>query len=80
MEIVGLRWQDIDFDRKVIVLHETKNGEQRVIPPQGLVCGCLSSLIQFTHFKELNKKSETYAKEGISPAAVRFSVDIYVVA
>ena len=53
---------------------------RRIIPPQGWVCGCISSLIQFSRFKELNKKSETYAKEGISPAAVRFSADIYVVA
>ncbi len=35
MEVVGLKWQDIDLDRGVIVLHETKNGERRVIPLQG---------------------------------------------
>ena len=35
MEVIGLKWKDIDFDRKVIVLHETKNGERRVLPLQG---------------------------------------------
>lgn len=35
MEVIGLKWQDIDFDRKLIVLHETKNGERRVLPLQG---------------------------------------------
>ncbi len=35
MEIVGLKWQDIDFNRKMIVLHETKNDERRVLPLQG---------------------------------------------
>lgn len=35
MEILGLKWQDINFERGVIVLHETKNGERRVIPLQG---------------------------------------------
>lgn len=31
-EIMGLRWGQIDFDRRVAVLHETKNGERRVLP------------------------------------------------
>lgn len=31
-EIFGLRWKDIDFDRRVAVLHETKNGERRILP------------------------------------------------
>lgn len=35
MEVIGLKWQDIDFERKLIVLHETKNGERRVLPLQG---------------------------------------------
>ncbi|PCJ95133.1 MAG: integrase [Zetaproteobacteria bacterium] len=36
MEIIGLRWQDIDFERELIILHKTKNDERRVIPLQGL--------------------------------------------
>jgi integrase len=36
MEIVGLQWKDIDFQRNSIILHETKNNERRVIPLQGL--------------------------------------------
>jgi integrase len=36
MEILGLKWVDIDFTRGQIVLHETKNGERRVIPLKGL--------------------------------------------
>lgn len=35
MEILGLKWQDINLDRKTIILHETKNGERRVLPLQG---------------------------------------------
>ena len=34
-EIMKLRWADIDFNRKQIVLHETKNKERRVIPLTG---------------------------------------------
>ncbi len=35
MEILNLEWKDIDFERSVIVLHETKNGETRLLPLQG---------------------------------------------
>lgn len=34
-EIMGLRWPQIDFNRKVITLHETKNGERRALPLVG---------------------------------------------
>ena len=30
-EILGLRWPDIDLDRKRLVLHDTKNGERRAV-------------------------------------------------
>jgi integrase len=35
MEILMLRWRDIDLQRQVITLHDTKNGERRVLPLQG---------------------------------------------
>ena len=35
MEILGLQWKDIDFNRQIITLHETKNGERRVLPLAG---------------------------------------------
>lgn len=31
-EILGLKWEDVDFERRVITLHHTKNGERRVLP------------------------------------------------
>lgn len=31
MEILGLRWQHVDIARGMITLHETKNGERRVL-------------------------------------------------
>ncbi len=34
-EIMKLRWGQIDFGRKVITLHQTKNGERRAIPLVG---------------------------------------------
>lgn len=36
MEILSLRWEDVDLNRKVIVLHQTKNSERRILPIAGL--------------------------------------------
>ena len=35
MEVMGLRWQDVDLKRGLITLHLTKNGTRRAIPLQG---------------------------------------------
>lgn len=35
MEILGLQWKDVDFDRQLMILNETKNDERRVLPLQG---------------------------------------------
>jgi integrase len=34
-EVMGLRWGQVDLNRKVATLHETKNGEVRVLPLAG---------------------------------------------
>jgi integrase len=34
-ELMNLTWGDIDFTRKRIILHETKNGERRAVPIAG---------------------------------------------
>ena len=31
-EIMNLRWQDVDFEKGIIILHETKNDERRAVP------------------------------------------------
>lgn len=31
-ELLGLRWPDVDLERRVAVLHDTKNGERRSVP------------------------------------------------
>lgn len=35
MEILGLKWKDVDLARSIITLHETKNGERRILPITG---------------------------------------------
>ena len=34
-EILNLKWNDIDFEKNRIILHETKNGERRGVPLRG---------------------------------------------
>ena len=46
MEIVGLEWSEVDFKRGAIVLEETKNGDRRVLPLQGLALQLMKE-----HFK-----------------------------
>lgn len=35
-ELMKLRWQDVDFERRRAILHDTKNRERRAIPLEGL--------------------------------------------
>ncbi len=35
-EILNIKWADVDFNRRMITLHETKNGERRGVPLVGL--------------------------------------------
>ncbi len=44
MEILNLKWQDINFENSQIVLHETKNGERRVLPLQGYALDLIREL------------------------------------
>ncbi|MFH0796626.1 MAG: site-specific integrase [Candidatus Omnitrophota bacterium] len=43
-EILGLKWQDIDFDQKNITLLDTKNGERRQVPMNSAVLDVLSGI------------------------------------
>lgn len=45
-EILDLRWQDIDFNKKMIFLGKTKNGTSRFVPMVGLVLQVLLELYQ----------------------------------
>ena len=51
MEILGLSWSDVDFSRGVITLHETKNGERRVLPLAGHALELMQQLAKVRHVK-----------------------------
>jgi len=43
-EILNLKWEDIDFDRRLIYIRQTKSGESREIPMSDVVLSTLSRL------------------------------------
>ncbi|MGE3319093.1 MAG: tyrosine-type recombinase/integrase [Candidatus Berkiella sp.] len=46
MEVIGLRWCDINFERSIITLHETKNGERHILPLAGHALDLIQVLAQ----------------------------------
>ncbi len=51
MEILGLKWQNVDLDRGVITLHETKNNERRVLPITGHALELMKEHAKVRHIK-----------------------------
>jgi integrase len=46
-EILGLRWKDVDFQRGIIFLHDTKNGEKREVPMNENVRSALTAIPKY---------------------------------
>lgn len=51
-EMMNLQWSDVDFKKQKITLHETKNGDMRVVPLTGHAHSILKELM-------VNRSSET---------------------
>lgn len=49
MEVVGLTWDEIDLNRGVITLQDTKNGERRVLPIAGYALQVLKEHAKIRH-------------------------------
>lgn len=63
-EILKLRWSDIDFDRRQLVIHETKNNERRVVP---VVSEAHRVLKEYGKVRQINS-------EHVFPAGARSGV------
>lgn len=48
-EILGLTWKDIDLNRGIITLHETKNGERRALPLAGHARDLIQQMCKIRH-------------------------------
>lgn len=67
-EILTLRWQDIDFERRVITLHETKNGEIRVLP---LVSHARDLMIEHSKVRRIDSELVFPGLNGNQPIDIR---------
>jgi integrase len=68
MEIMSLKWVDVDFQRKSIVLHETKNNERRVLPLQGYALELMQKLAQH---KKAHSDFVFPSEKGDQPVDIR---------
>lgn len=68
MEILGLRWDDIDLQRSIIILHETKNGERRILPLSG---HALELIKQHSKVRRINTDLLFPNQKGNAPIDLR---------
>ncbi len=67
-EILSLRWKDVDLQRGLIFLHDTKNGDKRSLPLVGVAKDLMKA-----HFKNRNENTDLVfpAKNLKEPIDVR---------
>lgn len=75
-EIVGLKWSDIDFERGMIILHDTKNNERRSIP---LVGHAMDVFKQHQRVRRLKSDYVFPSKISLKPIEIR-SAWVYALA
>jgi len=59
-EILNLKWQDIDFNREVIIVRNSKNGESREIPMTNRVKELLTGLSRYGENVFCSKNGASY--------------------
>lgn len=74
-EIMNLRWADVDLQRNRITLHETKNGERRVVSIAGLALQLLQKL---NKARRIDTHLLFPGKDPKQPMDIRFSWEIAI--
>ncbi len=59
-EILGLKWANVDFDNRMILLEKTKNNQRRMIPLSGVLCLVLKKLPRRGEYVFCNEKGERF--------------------
>lgn len=67
-EVMGLKWDDIDMNKGRIILHETKNGERRVVP---LVGKAQEEIRKHNKVRRLGSDFVFPGRNGKKPACIR---------
>lgn len=74
-EIMNIQWKDVDFKRRRILLHETKNGERRAVPLVALAHDLLKTQAKI---RRLDNPHVFPAKTGDKPADIRTGWDLAI--
>jgi integrase len=80
MEIVSLRWSDVDLKRGLLTFQETKNGERRTVPLMGYALNVLTQHAKVgrldTQLVFPNAKGETFPRfrEAFENAVARAGI------
>lgn len=67
-EILNLKWEDLDFKRKVAILHHTKNGDRRALPLTG---HALEEITELSKIRRLQTNLLFPNKTGKGPIEIR---------
>ncbi len=67
-EILNLEWSDIDLQRKVAILHETKNDERRALP---LAERCLEVVRELNKTRRIDTRYLFPSVDGKKPVEIR---------
>lgn len=68
MELLGLRWREIDLEAKAIRLSRTKNGERRMLPLHGVA---LEELLKLSKVRRIDTDLLFPGKNPQSPCEIR---------
>ncbi len=74
-EIINLKWEDIDFSSRTITLHETKNGDRRIIPLTNEVEEALKASPNFGRLSKECIFKAIYNREGAEVAKIRYAFE-----
>jgi integrase len=66
-ELLGLTWKDVDFERKVIVLHATKNDERRATP---MVAHALAEMRKLSKVRRIDTQMVFPGRRGDRPTEI----------
>lgn len=67
-EIMGLKWQDIDFKRRTLLFEETKNGERRQVP---LATQAYNVLHELNKVRRIDSQYVFAREDGKKPFEIR---------
>ena len=71
-ELLGLTWKDVDFERQLVYLHETKSGERRSVP---LVGPAYEVMLELSKVRRIDTPLVFPGRKPSQPANIRTAWD-----